>query len=62
MTTKQTLGSYAPDGSKYGTVVDGAGALVTVTTATTTPKQNKGSQAPDGSIYFTLSNGNNTLV
>lgn len=64
MTAKQTVGSYAPDASKYGCVTDGAGNLVTTTTFTTgSAKQNlHGSQAPDGSIYFCLTDGNGTLA
>lgn len=55
--------SYAPDSSRYGTISDGAGNLVTSTTSSLgTTKQLTGALSPDGSIYFTLTNGSGTLV
>lgn len=63
MTAKQLKGTYAKDGSKYGTITDSAGTYIAVSTSTTTTKQNLlGSQAPDGSIYFTLTDGQGSLV
>lgn len=63
MTAKQAQGQYAPDGSKYGTLTDGAGTLdvIPAPVASGSPKQAKGAQAPDGSIYFTLTDGAGTL-
>lgn len=63
MTTKQLTGGYAPDNSKYCTITDGSGNLVTTTTSTTgSGKQTAGPKAPDGSIYITLTTGAGSLV
>lgn len=62
MTAKQQPGLYSKDGSKYGTVTNGAGTLVTVSTSTTAGTKKPGSQAKDGSIYFTITNGQGTLA
>lgn len=63
MTVKQLQGRYSQDGSKYGTLTNGAGTLDITGTATTgSTKQLKGAQAPDGSIYFTLTDGAGSRV
>lgn len=63
MTAKQSIGTYAPNGAKYGTVTDGDGNLVTTTSSSTgSSQQAHGSQAPDGSIYFVLTDGAGNLA
>lgn len=65
MSTKQLKQSFtSPDGSTYGTLTDGAGNLVVVTTTITgSAKQSKQSKyAPDGSMFLTLTDGNGNLV
>lgn len=62
MALKQSSGLYAPDGSKYATVTNGAGTLVPLTLGTGASKQSQGSQAPDGSIYFTITDGEGNLT
>lgn len=63
MTAKQIKGNSSPDGSEYGTLVDGVGTLsVTSVSSLGTLKQIKGSESPDGSSYFTLTDGSGNLI
>lgn len=62
MTAKQLQGSSAPDSAKYGTLVNGTGSLVTVSTSSLGTPFRKGPAAPDGSIYVCLTTGSGNLT
>lgn len=56
-------GSLSPDQSKYITLTDGAGNLVTVTSvASGAPQPSTGNITPDGSRYATFTDGVGNLV
>lgn len=61
MIVKQLSGIYAPDGSNYICLTDGANNLVSMSTGTGSGTRLKGNYAPDGSRYVTLTDGNGNL-
>lgn len=63
MTVKQLPGLYSPDHSRYGTITDGSGNLVSISVSERgSGKQLSGFRAPDGSGYMCLTDGDGNLI